>query len=605
MPDPMTGRPDIETWTRAAALFDWDRWPDAIWEPGPGHGQWFVGGRVSLAANLVDRHARDDDGRIAIRWEGEPGERRELTYVELAGQVRTLARALRRLGVTDQSRVALHLGAVPEVVVAMLACTRLGASYELLPVSVASENLADRLHALEPTVVFTQDGAWRRGLVLPLKNRCDDALTAVAGVESTVVVRRTGMDVAWFEGDHWYHELAGVARPGRLGRQHPPPRAYPADQPLLSARLPSHLGQQVSAELGVRSLVAAASLHHGGFGDGTVLWCAGDLSWPGTQLHGILGPLAMGDTIVLSEGTLDVPTVRRAWQIMADFAVTTLITVPSVLRWLRDWSTEVKDTPACPQLRRVVTAGEELDAQLRSWAAGQLAGYEVSTADAWGQIELGGVVRVDDALDPAYLPDAGMVVVDDTGRRVPDGDVGDLVVSRPWAGAMMAASDPHGLLAETHWGRHPGVYSTGDRARWTPAGSFAYFGRTDPVVSVSGQLVSLHEVTTVLVEHPFVLAADVIERPGRSGARHLAAAIVLDNDQARGHARPVTDVLQSVRDSLGGLACPRVVLLLDRFGDELRGDERRRALSLLPLPIEQGVVEVTWDDVVSAAELLP
>ncbi|HEX2704681.1 MAG TPA: AMP-binding protein, partial [Candidatus Lustribacter sp.] len=532
MHEQLPHEPDRPAWAAAADLIQWTTRPDSLWEPGDRFGSWFPGGRLNASVACVDRHAERSPDTIAFHWEGEPRDRRSVTYAALLGEVRALTRGLRGLGVGPGDVVALHLGWLPETVVAMFACARIGAAYAVVPQPLPAEALADRLQALAPKVLFTQDGAWRRGTVLPLKARADEALTALDRIEHTVVVRRTGIDVAWFEGDRWYHDLVAGTRPGQ-GHGDDVPTDVPSCHPLLLVSLANHRGRPVTVTVGTAAmLVQAAALHRWGLAAGRVLWCAGDVSWLGTQVHGIVGPLALGETSVMYEGTLDVPTHARAWKVMRRYDVTTLITTPSVLRTMRSWSFELDRTADAGALRRVVTFGEPGEPALRRWAAEGIGGPRISVADGWGQVELGGIVTVDAPVDPGRMPDAGAKIVDRTGAPVARGQEGELVLTRAWAGAMVGASGAVESIDDVHWRRFPGVYATGDRVRRHKDGRVAFLGRTDQVVSVSGQLVSLREVAEVLLDHPFVQAADVVERREPSGGRFLLAAVVLSPDRS-------------------------------------------------------------------------
>ncbi len=648
-PRPAADGPDLTRWAPVVAELPWASPPEPLWEPGPRQGRWFGGGRLNAATACVGQHARTRPDAVAIIWEGEPGDRRTITYAALDAEVAALARGLAGIGVHSGDVVALHLGQLPETVVALMACARLGAVCAVIPTPLPPEALAVRLTHLAPRVLFTQDGAWRRGSVAPLKARVDDALSAVDVVEHTVVVRRTGIDIGWFEGDRWYHDLvdpgrrrrpagpgAGAASADRSVRQPvdpdqpavPPavqpavqPADHPADQPLLMVSLANRQGRPLSVTLGTAGILTSAlAMHRHGLVDGPVTWCAGDISWLGTLAHGIYGPLVAGETAVLFEGTLDMPTHERAWQILTRHEVTTLLTTPSVLRMMRSWSFEFSTPPDPGPLRRVVAFGEPVDPDVREWARAGLGGPVASApaagvpgagmprrrgipvADAWGQVELGGIVLIDDPLRPDRLPQVGEWVAGPDWSAVPDGGRGELVLSRPWPGTMVSAAGPAEALDEAHWRRLPGSYTTGDLARHRHGGTLEFLGRTDEVVSVSGQLVSLNEVHSTLRAHPFVAAVDVFERRDQVGARVLAAAVVLTADAAGlGLDAIARDLGQSVRETLGGLARPRLILVVDRFGDELRGDERRRALASLPVTDLLGPTRVSWAQVLASA----
>ncbi|HEU5144477.1 MAG TPA: AMP-binding protein, partial [Dermatophilaceae bacterium] len=541
--------PDEQDWRRAAALVDWGRVFDRVWEPDGIRGRWFPGGTLNVSVSCVDRHAAAHPDRVAIRWEGEPGDLRDITYAELLGEVSTLARALRSLGVEPGDVVALHLGWVPEVVVAMLACARVGAVHAVLPTPLPAEALADRLEGLAAKVLFTQDGAWRRGTVLPLKVRADEALTAVAGIEHTIVVRRTGIDVAWYEGDRWYHDLVAGGR-GRARRPGGEAADLPSDHPLLLMNLANRRGRPVVVTHGAAPiLVSAAAIHEWGVGEGDTIWCAGDVSWLGVVAHGVYGPLSRGVSAVMYEGTLDVPTHARAWEILRRHGVTTLLTTPSVLRTMRGWAPALGAGVHAPEtLRRVVTFGESAEPALREWATTELGQGRVTVADGWGQVELGGIVHLDLPLDAQALPDVGVAVVDSSGSPVPDGQAGELVLTRAWAGEMLPATGAVAAATDSHWTTLPGRYTTGDRVRRAADGSIEYLGRTDEVVSLSGQLVSISEVKETLLDHPFVKQADVVERRDHQGGRYLAAAVVLD--PAMGPAGDLTAIARDLNETV-------------------------------------------------------
>ncbi|MQA61307.1 MAG: AMP-binding protein [Actinophytocola sp.] len=591
---------ELAPWEGVADALDWHTPWRTLYQPEGRYGSWFVGGRFNLAVNCVDRHAETRGEQPAIYWEGEPGDRRSLTYQELYTEVLALAGALRTLGVEAGDRVALHMGWLPETVIAMLACDRIGAVHSVLPTPLPAEALAERLDDIRPRVLFTQDGAWRHGTILPLKSRADDALGAVGGVEHTVVVRRTGVDVAWYEGDRWLHDLVAGARPGG---PIPDTAAVPLDpeHPVLAVHLVNRRGRPVSVLHGAATLGAAAlAMHQHALAEGDVFWCAGDLSWVGAQAHGVYGPLLAGATAVMFEGTLDVPTRHRTWDIVQRYGVTTLLTTPTVIRLLRGWSRRPPEKTTVASLRRVVMIAEPVDPALTEWLSEDVGRGEISVADGWGQVQLGGVVSVDHPMNPEGLPDPGFAIVDPAGVEQPDGTGGELVMRLPWAG-MLRGLEGTGAedVGERHWHR-PGSYSTYDLARRLPDGKLEFLGRMDQVASVSGQLVSLGEVRQVLLAHPFVVAAEVVERADSQLGRSLAAAVVLADD-ITADASVASDLLDAVRELLGGLARPRALVFVDRFGDELSADVLRRTLGLLTAGVGEQPLRLTWTQILAAS----
>ncbi|HVW31783.1 MAG TPA: AMP-binding protein [Acidimicrobiia bacterium] len=575
----------VGQWGEAAGDIVWaEPWTEIFRADRPG-GSWFVGGRLNASANCLDRHLPARAAQVAIYWEGEAGDRRTITYAALHAEVVAFADALRGLGVGPGDRVGLHLGWLPETVVAMLACARLGAVHGLLPASLPADALADRLSDLSPKVLVTQDGAYRHGLIVPSKSRADEALAAAAGVEATVVIRRVGVDVAWYEGDRWYHDLLAGPRPG--ARRAPAagtagePAAVPADHPLLVVPLAHRRGRPtwiVHRTGGY--LVAAAATHRRALtaGDDDVFWCAAEIAWIGGQTHGVYGPLACGATAVMAEGTLDTPTRSRTWDIIDRYRVGSLVTTPSVVRNLRQWV----DTPPAgadlTSLRRIVTLGERIDPETRTWLDVEVGGGRALVANAWGQTELAGLVTVTPAA--AGAPDPGLDVVDDGGRPVGVGETGELILRAPWPGTFLEVEGGGSDTGDAWWGHYPGAYATGDEARREPDGGVTVLGRRDPVVSISGQQVSLTEVGRILDEHPLLRAVEVVAVPDERRGVALCACVVLD-DKAEAGEDLARELRGYVHDALGGLARPRTVAFVEGFPAPLGPDARRRALRLL------------------------
>lgn len=610
--------PPSQDWAQVAELITWDTPYTHLWEAGERSGSWFTGGELNLSVNCLDRHLPDRGDQVAVHWEGEPGDRRSMTYAELHAQVGALAKALRGMGVTTGDRVGLHLGWLPETVVAMLACARIGAVHTVLPAPLPVEPLADRLDLLDLKVLFTQDGAWRHGTVLPLKARADEALLAGGSVQHTIVVRRTGMDVAWFEGDRWYHDLVAATRPGQVPEPADDlsaPVSVAPDHPIATVPLANKGGQSVSVVHGTGTMLAGALAVHGKLRTGGVFWCAGDIAWAVTQIHGIYGPLAHGDTAVMFEGTLDVPTYTRAWDIIRRYDVEHMVTSPSVVRTVRGWARELPEVSALPSLQRVTTAGEPVEEELAQWLGEAFAARHLQVSDAWGQLELGGIVRVTDSNPTAAeaagtdealssMPDCGLDIVDPSGESVPDGEIGEAVLRLPWAGTLVGVEGAQAAVVDTHWTRHPGTYSTGDLAVRDASGSVSFLGRTDDVVSVSGQLVSLREVREVLAEHPYVSGAEVTWRKDPETGRSILAAVALSTEVGPDPDLDAVavELMDAVREVMGGLARPRALLVVDRFGDELGRTERARAIATLATPDRAGSPrQVTWAQILAAA----
>ncbi len=604
-----TGPPDrssglaeaLTAWAAEAEALEWTTRPQRLHQPGPApNDTWFLGGTLNVAANCLDRHLHDRGDRVAVYWEGEPGDRRALTYRELHAEVVAFSSVLADLGVRRGDRVALYLGMVPETIVAMLACARLGAVHCVLFSALPAEALADRLTDIEPKVLVTQDGSWRHGMVLPLKARADEALAATSGIEHTVVVRRTGIDVAWYEGDRWYHDLMAEA-----GGAETPAEPHPADDPLLVLHLANRRGRPngiVHRAAGV--LVYASAMHRAlSTSADDVFWCAVDIGWVAGQTHGIYGPLAVGATSVVFEGTLDTPTHARAWQIIDRYGVNSVVTTPSILRSLRQWVDSPPSVAKLDSLRLIVHAGEPLDDDTGTWLREEVGRGRVLLRDGWGQTELGAIVTVDPPPDPP-LPVPGLDVLASDNTSAGPGETGELVLCHPWPALFLRLQHPHTDAAERYWHR-PGCYATGDLARREPDGQVTMLGRMDPVISVSGQLVSASEVREVLEEHPYVAAAEVVARPDRRTGQAVVACVVLDAAVADLDDRPLqqltADLRGHVRETIGGLAHPQAVAFLDNLPASVPRPELRRALAAVCSNLRPGdVLHITRERLLAA-----
>jgi acetyl-CoA synthetase len=574
----------LTRWSEAAESLEWDHRWTTLFEPSGRSGRWFAGGSLNAVVNCVDRHLPDGRDHPAFHWEGEPGDRRTVTYAELDVEVRGFAAALRRLGIGLGDRVALYMGWIPEAIVAVLACARIGAVSSLVPVSLPAEALADRLAAFRARVLVTQDGAWRHGVEVPLKERADEALatlTEADGVMATVVVRRTGSGVDWFEGDHWYGDLvAGAAGGGGDDRVLP----VAADHPVLVQYLGGHRHQPLGVVLPTAGLlVCAAELHRRVFSqsDGDVLWAAMELSFINGIVQGVLGPLCAGRAAVMCEGTLDTPTWSRAWEIIERYRVGTLFTTPSTVRQLRR-ATDGRPAHDLASLRLVVTGGERADEQDQAWLAGLHRPDGPLVVNAWGQTETGGAVFFSPLPQgPGSLPDPGVTIVDGSGGTVPAGSAGELVLRHPWPGLFLDV-EGHADVDGRYWryGRPAEwTYATGDLARLDAAGDVEIIRRLDPAVKVSGQLVSLADIAEVLAEHPLVEQAIAVQTLDAEGGRSMLGCVIL-TDEAEPTQQVADDLCRHVHECLGGLARPANIAFLDDY-PEAPPAVLRQALALV------------------------
>lgn len=589
-------------WQPVIDLLDWTADPTGVWQPGPYGGQWFPGGRIDPLHNLVTRHAGANGSKIALHWEGESGERLSFTYAELAAEVAAVATALRGLGVTDGDVVAFHTGWLPETVFAVLACIDIGARWSMLPISLPAEALATRLGQLQPSLLITQDGAWRHGTVIPLKVRADDALASAESVEHTIVIRRTGLNVPWFHGDHWFDDLTHAARPAAR-RADTTTEADATGRPIGAHLCAGHLAAPGAPSLttwhSLAAVFATAAAFHSAVRTGGTFWCAGDVSWAVSQWHGLIGPLLYGDTIVVYEGTLDVPHHQRAFEIMNRYDVSTFVTTPSVMRTMRSWHDDVTAAGRVAALCRVVTAGEPVEPELRRWMQRAFVENGCEVVDGWGQILLSGIAFVHGG--SCQLGRGVIAVTDADGQPVEPGCTGELIVTAPLPGMVSTAS---GAGAEetirAPFTRRPNLgFASGDLVLVEPDGGFTFQGRIDPAISVSGQLVSLTAVGQLLEDHPFVDVARAVAVHDPEHGRSVWAAVVTSEPASRQLA---VDLMSSVREMLGGLARPRAIVFVDTLDADLDRQLLGRALAgLVPTGAEWG--QLRWADVIAYCRL--
>lgn len=580
MPDP-PGALALARWADAARHLAWHRPWDSLFDPSSPPGRWFGGGALNFTANCVDRHVGPDGGAVALHWEGEPGDRRTLSYGDLDLLVRSFATTLRRLEIRRDDRVAVHLASIPEAVVAVLACARLGAVSTVLPASLPAEPLADRLEVFAPKLVVTQDGTWRHGEAVAVKACTDEALAAQTRrtVEATVVVRRTGTPVDWFEGDLWYHELNDTPAEGA-------PEPLPADHPLIVHYMASHRHRPLGVVHPTAGLLlAAAEMHRLALTQGPddVLWTPMELSFINGLVQGILGPLACGMQAVLFEGTLDTPTAARAWEIIERYRVSTLFTTPSVVRHLHRW-TQGPPSQDLSSLRLVVTGGERLEEDDAAWLrTGVRPQKDLMVVNAWGQTETGGAVLFHPPPQgPDSFPDAGVDIVDGDGHAVPTGTAGEMVLRHPWPALFLNVEghpDPTGRYCRT-WPDGDSAYTTGDLVIRQPGGQLEYVRRLDSVVKVSGQLVSLDDISEAIVEHPFVEQGLAAQTLGPGGDRILLACMTLTADVSPS-PELAADICRHVHESLGGLARLGAVAFVEAFPPDVPPAELRYALALV------------------------
>jgi acetyl-CoA synthetase len=571
---------------RAADLLDWfEEWHTILdWDPP--FAQWFIGGKLNAAYNCVDRHVAAGHGdQVAYYWEGEPGDRRTLTYAELLGEVSRLANALRALGVAKGDRVNIYLGMVPELPISLLACARIGAPHSVVFGGFSSDSLRDRINDAEAKVLITADGAWRRGSVVPLKDTADVALAECPSVERVLVLRRTGQDDVAMTPDRdvWWHDLVS-AQPDEC-----PPEPMDSED-LLYLLYTSGTTAKPKGIMHTTGgyLTQVAFTHRAVFDlkpDTDVYWCAADVGWVTGHSYIVYGPLANRTTSVLYEGTPDFPDKDRLWQIVERYGVTTLYTAPTAIRTFMKWGSEYPERRNLSSLRLLGTVGEPINPEAWVWYWRHIGGGRCPVVDTWWQTETGAIMisplpgattlKPGSATFP--LPGIDADIVDEAGNSVPTPGGGFLTLTNPWPAMLRGIWGDPQRYRDTYWSRFAGRYFAGDGAKRDEDGYFWLLGRVDDVMLISGHNISTAEVEHALVGHPAVAEAAVVGKTDPTTGQAIAAFVTL-----RSGSDPSDALIGELRDhvahTIGPIARPQSILFTEELPKTRSGKIMRRLL---------------------------
>ena len=570
-------------WEREAEKLDWfERWHTVL-EWNPPFAKWFVGGKLNVAYNCLDRHVAAGRGdKIAFYWEGEPGDTRILTYGDLLSEVGRCANALKSLGVEKGDRVAIYLPMIPELPVAMLACARIGAPHTVVFAGFSATSLRDRINDAEAKVLITADGSYRRGKVVELKPSADEALLGTPTITGALVVRRTAGDVAMTEGrDVWWHDIV----PGQSS-------ACPAE-PLDSEHMLYLLytSGTTAKPKGIMHttggyLTEVASTHRMVFDikDDDVYWCAADIGWVTGHSYIVYGPLANGCTSVLYEGTPDFPGRDRWWSIIEKYRISILYCAPTAIRAHMRWGAQWAQSHDLTSLRLLGSVGEPINPEAWIWYQQHIGGGTAPIVDTWWQTETGaimispmpGITRTKPGSATSPLPGVNAAVVDEAGKIIEHGG-GYLVLTKPWPSMLRGIYKDPERFKQTYWSRFPGYYFAGDGARIDEDGYFWLLGRVDDVMNVSGHRISTTEVESALVDDQRVAEAAVV---GQADALTGEAIFAFVTIKAGIEATPelVQELREHVAKVIGPIARPKQLVLTSDLPKTRSGKIMRRLL---------------------------
>ncbi len=576
-------------WEEQARALQWDApWTEVLtWDPP--FAKWFEGGTLNVAVNCVDRHVEAGHGdQVAYHWEGEPGDTRTITYAELKDEVCKATNALLELGVQKGDRVAIYMPMVPETAIAMLACARLGAPHSVVFGGFSSDALKGRIQDADARLVITADGGYRRGAPSALKPAVDEALQECPSVQSVLVVRRTEQDTPWTEGrDVWWHELVD-----RQSASHDA-EAHDAEHPLFIL----YTSGTTAKPKGILHttggyLTQVSYTHRNVFDlkpDSDVYWCAADIGWVTGHSYIVYGPLSNRATSVMYEGTPDTPHKGRWWDLVQKYGVTILYTAPTTIRTFMKWGADIPDKADLSSLRLLGSVGEPINPEAWMWYRENIGGNNCPVVDTWWQTETGAIMisplpgvtgtKPGSAMRP--LPGISADVVDDSGKSVPNGGGGYLVLTEPWPSMLRTIWGDDDRYVETYWSRFKDTYFAGDGAKKDDDGDIWLLGRVDDVMNVSGHRISTTEVESALVSHPKVAEAAVVGATDPTTGQGIVAFVILrgsvPEDESEGDAI-AKELRAHVAKEIGPIAKPRQILVVQELPKTRSGKIMRRLL---------------------------
>ncbi|MDQ7808156.1 acetate--CoA ligase [Amycolatopsis sp. A133] len=580
-------------WAKQAERLTWDtKWTTVLdWTNAP-FAKWFVGGKLNVAYNCVDRHVESGHGdQVAIHWVGEPGDTRDITYAELKTEVSKAANALASLGVTAGDVVAIQLQMVPEAIFAMLACARIGALHNVVFGGFSPTALRARVDDAAAKVVITSDGQFRRGKAAPMKANVDEALEGAETVEKVIVVKRTGDklegEMPWTDSrDVWWHELVDGQ-----SEEHTP-EAFDSEHPLFILYTSGTTGKPKGIlHTSGGYLTQTAYTHHNVFDHKAgedVYWCTADIGWITGHSYIVYGPLANRVTQVVYEGTPNTPHEGRHWEIVQKYKVSLYYTAPTLIRTFMKWGAEIPEKYDLSSLRVLGSVGEPINPEAWIWYRENIGAGTAPVVDTWWQTETGaimisplpGVTSAKPGSAQKALPGISAKVVDDQGAEVGPGGGGYLVLDKPWPSMLRGVWGDEERFRDTYWSRFKdqGFYFAGDGAKYDNDGDVWLLGRVDDVMNVSGHRISTTEVESALVSHPTVAEAAVVGATDPTTGQGIVAFVILRGNAVDGGEEAIQALRNHVAKEIGPIAKPRQIMVVPELPKTRSGKIMRRLL---------------------------
>ena len=573
-------------WVEWAEQLDWFRRWDSVLEWQPPHAKWFVGGKLNVAYNCLDRHLNSSrSDQAALIWEGEPGDTRTYTYAQLHDAVSRFSNALKNLGVTRGDRVTIYLPMIPEAAIAMLACVRIGAIHSVVFGGFSPESLADRNNDAQAKVLITADGGWRRGGIVPLKSNADEALLSSPTVENVVVVQRGGelsekVDAEMLEGrDHWYHDLMAESSADC------PAEEMDAEDVLFILYTSGTTGKPkgvVHTTGGYLTQVAATTKAVFDLQDDDVYWCTADVGWITGHSYIVYGPLANGARVFMYEGAPDTPDRGRFWELCEKYAVTVFYTAPTAIRAFMRWGDDWPAGHDLSKLRLLGTVGEPINPEAWVWYHEKIGGSSCPIVDTWWQTETGaimitplpGVTETKPGTATSPFPGIEATILNEAGEVA---SAGYLAITSPWPSMLRTVWGDDQRFRETYWSKWDGIYFPGDGAKRDEDGYFWILGRVDDVLNVAGHRIGTMEVESALVDHPAVAEAAVVGKSHEIKGQSIAAFVTL-KERESGTDELLSEVREHVGHKIGAIAKPEIVIFTADLPKTRSGKIMRRLL---------------------------
>ena len=574
-------------WGEQASELLWEKKWDKTLEWDAPFAQWFVGGKINATVNALDRHvAEGHGGRIAFHFEGEPGDTRTISYAQLLTDVSKAANALTEIGIKSEDRVAIYMPLIPEAVVAMLACARIGAIHSVVFGGFSADALLSRIQDADATLVITADGGFRKGAGFALKPAVDEALKGETNVSKVLVVKRTGQETAWVEGrDIWWHDL--------VDRQHSThvPEYFDSEHPLFILYTSGTTAKPKGIFHTTGGYLTQVSYTHKVVFDikpkTDVYWCTADVGWITGHSYMVYGPLINGATQVIYEGTPDSPHKGRMFEIIEKYGVTILYTAPTLIRTWMKWGDEFPNKYNLSTLRLLGSVGEPINPEAWIWYRHVIGGGNCPIVDTWWQTETGAIMisplpgvtstKPGSAMRP--IPGISAKVVDDNGVAVSNGHGGYLILDQPWPSMLRGVWGETERYKETYWSRFEGIYFAGDGAKLDDDGAIWLLGRVDDVMNVSGHRISTTEVESALVSHEAVAEAAVVGAADPLTGQGIVAFVILRGgvEHASGDEL-IKELRNHVAKEIGAIAKPRQIMVVNELPKTRSGKIMRRLL---------------------------